>query len=156
MRGLHPCEALTAGRLKRALDELRGEVGAKEEGKEEEEGVEGKKEGEGEGEAQGQEEGKKEGGGEEVEEGEADESEEERDGEEDDKDAAPAAVGNNLPQSAVDHDLRGFRVLPRSGFKEALEEALAQARAGGTKAALLLLVQGAPPLPEVLRRLAAA
>ena len=119
MRGLHPCEALTAGRLKRALDELRGEGEAKEEGEEEEE----------------------------------EEEEEEGEGKEDDERASPAAVGHNLPQSAVDHDLRGFRVLPRSGFQEALEEALAQARAGDTKAALLLLVQGAPPLPEVLRGL---
>ena len=135
MRGLHPCEALTAGRLKRTLDELRGEGEAKEEGEEEEEEVgEGKDEGEGEGEGESKE-------------------EEESEGEGEGEDASPAAVGHNLPQSAVDHDLRGFRVLPRSGFQEALEEALAQARAGDTKAALLLLVQGAPPLPEVLRGL---
>ena len=139
MRGLHPCEALTAGRLKRTLDELRGEGEAKEEGEEEEEEEgEGKDEGEGEGEGESKEE---------------EESEGEGEGKEDDERASPAAVGNNLPQSAVDHDLRGFRVLPRSGFQEALEEALAQARAGDTKAALLLLVQGAPPLPEVLRGL---
>ena len=89
MRGLHPCEALTAGRLKRALDELRGEGEAK-------------------------------GGGEGEEEGESKEEEEsegEGEGEEDDEDASPAAVGDNLPQSPVDHDLRGFRVLPRSGFQ---------------------------------------
>ena len=100
MRGLHPCEALTAGRLKRALDELRGEGEAKEEGEGEEEGEEeGKDEGEGEGEGESKEE---------------EESEGEGEGEED---ASPAAVGRNLPQSAVDHDLRGFRVLPRSGFQ---------------------------------------
>ena len=103
MRGLHPCEALTAGRLKRALDELRGEGEAKGEGEGEEEGEEeGKDEGEGEGKGESKEE---------------EESEGEGEGEEDDEDASPAAVGRNLPQSPVDHDLRGFRVLPRSGFQ---------------------------------------
>ena len=115
MRGLHPCEALTAGRLKRALDELRGEGEAKEEGEEEdgeEEDGRVKEEGEGEGEGQGKEEEGEEAAGQGK-----DENEGEGEGDEDDEDAAPAAVGNNFPQSAVDHDLRGFRVLPRSGFQ---------------------------------------
>ena len=113
MRGLHPCEALTAGRLKRALDELRGEGEAKERALDELRG-EGEAKGEDEGEEEGEEEGKEEGEGEGKEESK---EEEESEGEGEGEDASPAAVGHNLPQSAVDHDLRGFRVLPRSGFQ---------------------------------------
>lgn len=50
------------------------------------------------------------------------------------------------------YDLRGFRFIP-GGLDEAVGEALRLARADGTHAPLLLLVQGAPPLPEVLRSL---
>ena len=49
-----------------------------------------------------------------------------------------------------DYDLRGFRFI-RGGLDEAVAEALTLARSDGTHAPLLLLVQDAPPLPEVLR-----
>ena len=44
-------------------------------------------------------------------------------------------------------DLRGFRFVP-GGLDAAVAEALTLARADGSRAPLLLLVQGAPPLPQ--------
>jgi tRNA pseudouridine-54 N-methylase len=51
-----------------------------------------------------------------------------------------------------DYDVRGFRFIP-GGLDEAVVEALTLARADGALAPLLLLVQGAPPLPAVLEGL---
>ena len=48
-------------------------------------------------------------------------------------------------------NLKGFRLLP-GGLGEALTEALTLARADGTRAPLLLLVQGAPMIAEVLNQ----
>jgi tRNA pseudouridine-54 N-methylase len=74
-------------------------------------------------------------------------------------DAAGAAInGASGDASAVDdfklddYDVRGFRFI-RGGLDEAVVEALTLARADGTPAPLLLLVQGAPPLPTVLGEL---
>ena len=72
--------------------------------------------------------------------------------------AKPSVAASSAAQSttttttrpAMERELRGFRVLP-GGYEAALRGALEQAREGGTKAPLLLLVQGAPPLADVLR-----
>merc|ERR1712150_56452 len=56
----------------------------------------------------------------------------------------------NTPVPQLEPSLRGFRVL-QGGFVEALREALTLARADGTRAPLLLLVQGASPLATVLQ-----
>lgn len=53
------------------------------------------------------------------------------------------------PTPNLHPDLRGFRILP-GGLAEALTEALTLARADGTRAPMLLLAQGAPPLMRVL------
>ena len=55
----------------------------------------------------------------------------------------------HTPPPSLHPDLRGFRLL-NGGFAEALGEALSLARADRTRAPLLLLVQGAPPLSAVL------
>ena len=62
----------------------------------------------------------------------------------------PEAAASAQPARPLERELRGFRVLP-GGYEAALREALTQAREGGTRAPLLLLVQGAPPLSDVLR-----
>ena len=59
------------------------------------------------------------------------------------------------PPTELHADLRGFRLLA-GGLAESLTEALVLARADGTRAPLLLLVQGAPPLAKVLGQLARA
>jgi len=48
-----------------------------------------------------------------------------------------------------DYDVRGFRY-SRGGFDDALSQALTLAREDGTRAPVLLLMQGAPPLQQVL------
>ena len=117
VRGLHPCESLTAARLKRALDELREEEG---------EAVQAAAQVAAESAAR-----------------------EEGDGAAPESAAqahaaapvmpvaVPAAAPmpttvdptpTPSPKTTVDHDLRGFRLLRRCGFGEALEEALRQAR----------------------------
>ena len=65
-----------------------------------------------------------------------------------------AAERLDVPE-ATQHELRGFRRLD-GGFEACLSEALALAREGGTRAPLLLLEQGAPPMPTVLAEAAAA
>lgn len=61
----------------------------------------------------------------------------------------PGLPAAELAHAKRDFDLRGFRIL-RCGLDGALAEALALARGGGVQAPLLLLVQGAPPLAQVL------
>lgn len=55
---------------------------------------------------------------------------------------------DEVPET-VAHDVRGFR-LHDGGFEASLREALTNAREGGSKAPLLLLLQEAPPLASVL------
>ena len=55
---------------------------------------------------------------------------------------------DEVPET-VAHDVRGFR-LHDGGFEASLREALTNARDGGSKAPLLLLLQEAPPLASVL------
>ena len=131
VRGLHPCESLTAARLKRALDELCEEDGdavqaAVQPAAESAESDELR-----------------------VEEGEAAAPEAASQAAAHPAQAAaaptaaptaaraaapaaaePTPTPTPSPKTTVDHDLRGFRLLRRCGFGEALEEALRQARAG--------------------------
>ena len=133
VRGLHPCESLTAARLKRALDELREEEG---------DAVQAAVQPAAAAEA--------------AESGELREEEGEAAAPEAASQAAahpaqaaaaptaaptaaraaapaaaePTPTPTPSPKTTVDHDLRGFRLLRRCGFGEALEEALRQARAG--------------------------
>ena len=68
----------------------------------------------------------------------------------------PSASGlpDNLDELTASerHALRGFRTLS-AGFEASLRLALGRSREGGTKAPLILLVQGAPPIADVLRKL---
>ena len=63
-----------------------------------------------------------------------------------------ADPGGELAAPEAEHDSRGFRRLD-GGLAAALTEALSLARDGGTRAPLLLLLEGAPPLPDVLASL---
>ena len=63
--------------------------------------------------------------------------------------AGGLATDNARLAPSTERDLRGFRVLP-ADFQVALTEALMDARCGGTAAPLLLLLEGAPPLSNVL------
>ena len=114
VRGLHPCESLTAARLKRALDELREEEG---------EAVQAAAQVAAESAAAAT----------------AQSAAQAHAAAPVMPVAVPAAAPmptavdptpTPSPKTTVDHDLRGFRLLRRCGFGEALEEALRQARAG--------------------------
>ena len=62
-----------------------------------------------------------------------------------------SGAGEDEEEAAL--EVRGFRLMQDCGLKDAVEDAVAQARADGNdnaKAPLLLLLEGAPPLAQVL------